>query len=425
MSRNPRRRGLSPLLLGAAVLVSLVVAVLVGLNLESGTDARNGEASPAAEPSAPDRAGQGERDPDQSPRSEDPMSLGADDAPVVMVVYSDHMCPFCAAWERDTLPELTERYVDSGDLRIEARAFPYLGDRSHTLAVGAEAAARQDLFWEDQEQVFLSQDELRSAGDPEPVMAEIAERSHKLVNEFLQRQARQKGNGADLDPLNIGSAFLQMTAQMMSDPARLMQAHDQYGAWIHEAHHAAKKDAPSGTALSLQSIIATAGGQPVDVASTRAGFIPGTHTVGFDSAGETVTLTHAARDRTPFARGALEAAYDDACGVTAAFNRNLLVRINRELGGHFDPRTFRHQARYDEEAGRIEMHLVSDRGQRVAIDRLGLEISFQAGEAIHTENSYKYSLAEIEALAAAARLRGEHSWFDSERRFCLNLLVPG
>ena len=78
--------------------------------------------------------------------------------------------------------------------------------------------------------------------------------------------------------------------------------------YIHEAHHAAKKDAPSGTALSLQSIVATAGGQPVDVASTRAGFIPGTHTVGFDAAAETVTLIHTARDRTAFARGALEAA---------------------------------------------------------------------------------------------------------------------
>ena len=81
-----------------------------------------------------------------------------------------------------------------------------------------------------------------------------------------------------------------------------------FAPWIHEAHHAAKKDAPSGTALSLQRVVEAAGGQAVDVSSTRAGYIPGTHTVGFDAAGETVTLTHAARDRTPFARGALEAA---------------------------------------------------------------------------------------------------------------------
>ena len=80
-----------------------------------------------------------------------------------------------------------------------------------------------------------------------------------------------------------------------------------FAPWIHEAHHAAKKDAPSGTALALQAVVRS-GGKPVDVSSTRAGHIPGTHTVGFDSMSETVTLTHMARDRTPFARGALEAA---------------------------------------------------------------------------------------------------------------------
>lgn len=81
-----------------------------------------------------------------------------------------------------------------------------------------------------------------------------------------------------------------------------------FAPYIHEAHHSAKKDAPSGTAISLQAVVTRAGGQAVDVCSTRAGFIPGTHTVGFDAAAETVTLTHTARDRTAFARGALEAA---------------------------------------------------------------------------------------------------------------------
>ena len=81
-----------------------------------------------------------------------------------------------------------------------------------------------------------------------------------------------------------------------------------FAPYIHEAHHSAKKDAPSGTAVLLESVVARAGGQPVDISSTRAGFIPGTHTLGFDSAAETITLTHTARDRTAFARGALEAA---------------------------------------------------------------------------------------------------------------------
>jgi len=120
-------------------------------------------------------------------------------------------------------------------------------------------------------------------------------------------------------------------------------------------------------------------------------------------------------------RAALEAAYNDACGVTAAFNRNLLVRINRELGGQFDPRTFEHRALYNEELGRIEMHLVSDTQQKVTIERLGITVSLKAGEPIHTENCYKYSHKEIEALALAAGLCCEKVWLDPERQFAVTL----
>ena len=85
--------------------------------------------------------------------------------------------------------------------------------------------------------------------------------------------------------------------------------HPTFGASIHELHHAAKRDAPSGTALQLEAALRRGGlDRPIDLASTRAGSIPGTHTVGFDSAAETITLTHTARDRSGFARGALEAA---------------------------------------------------------------------------------------------------------------------
>jgi 4-hydroxy-tetrahydrodipicolinate reductase len=91
--------------------------------------------------------------------------------------------------------------------------------------------------------------------------------------------------------------------------AELMAPHGEFGAWIHEAHHAAKRDAPSGTALLLEAAMRGRGfDRGIDVASTRAGAIPGTHTVGFDAAGDTITLTHSARDRSGFARGALEAA---------------------------------------------------------------------------------------------------------------------
>ena len=91
--------------------------------------------------------------------------------------------------------------------------------------------------------------------------------------------------------------------------AALMAPHDSFGAWIHEAHHATKRDKPSGTALALKAAFDRAGyDRAVDITSTRAGSIPGTHTVGFDAAAETLTFTHTARDRSVFARGALEAA---------------------------------------------------------------------------------------------------------------------
>ena len=91
--------------------------------------------------------------------------------------------------------------------------------------------------------------------------------------------------------------------------AQLFESQAAFGAWIHEAHHAAKRDAPSGTALLLEAALHAGGyNRAIDVSSTRAGSIPGTHTIGFDAAGETITLTHTARDRSGFARGALEAA---------------------------------------------------------------------------------------------------------------------
>jgi 4-hydroxy-tetrahydrodipicolinate reductase len=96
---------------------------------------------------------------------------------------------------------------------------------------------------------------------------------------------------------------------VVEEAARRFASRADVGAWIHEAHHDKKKDAPSGTALTLNSAMMAAGyARPIDVSSTRAGSIPGTHTVGFDAPSETVTLTHTVRDRAVFAQGALEAA---------------------------------------------------------------------------------------------------------------------
>lgn len=120
----------------------------------------------------------------------------------------------------------------------------------------------------------------------------------------------------------------------------------------------------------------------------------------------------------------LDRAYDDSRGLTASFNRNILARINRELGGHFELETFTHKALYNGEIGRVEMYLVSTRAQQVRIDRLALQVPFLAGEAIHTENSYKYSAMEIEALVAAAGLGIERQWLDAGCRFSVSLLAP-
>jgi 4-hydroxy-tetrahydrodipicolinate reductase len=96
---------------------------------------------------------------------------------------------------------------------------------------------------------------------------------------------------------------------LVARAAAVFAPREEFGAFLHESHHAAKIDAPSGTALMLKKSMERSGfSRPIDVSSTRAGYIPGTHVVGFDSPAETVTLTHAARDRTAFARGALTAA---------------------------------------------------------------------------------------------------------------------
>jgi dimethylhistidine N-methyltransferase len=119
----------------------------------------------------------------------------------------------------------------------------------------------------------------------------------------------------------------------------------------------------------------------------------------------------------------LEAAYDDAQGVTARFNLNLLERINRELGGTFDLTAFRHRAVYNEPLGRVEMHLVSARAQSVRVgDRV---FDFAPGEWIHTESSYKFDRAGIAELAEAGGFSVVETWTDANGAFCLAYLEAG
>jgi dimethylhistidine N-methyltransferase len=119
----------------------------------------------------------------------------------------------------------------------------------------------------------------------------------------------------------------------------------------------------------------------------------------------------------------LHAAYNDAQGVTAAFNLNLLARINRELDGNFDLASFEHHAFYDAAKGRIEMHLRSLRDQAVSV--AGQTFKFRQGETMHTENSCKYSVEEFQQLAREARFKPAHCWVDPEQLFSIHYLLAG
>ncbi|SRR5579884_2709224 len=115
-------------------------------------------------------------------------------------------------------------------------------------------------------------------------------------------------------------------------------------------------------------------------------------------------------------------AYDDAQGVTAAFNKNLLRRINRELGGGFKLSTFAHRIRWNDEQSRIEMHLESLRDQSVPIDLLNIVVNFREGETIHTENSTKFSMDMVDRMVANAGLLRERTWSDQKKWFGVHLL---
>src|SRR5229473_1415323 len=118
-------------------------------------------------------------------------------------------------------------------------------------------------------------------------------------------------------------------------------------------------------------------------------------------------------------------AYDDPTGVTAAFNLNLLARINRELGADFDLSCFRHEARWSDEERRIEMHLRSTRRQRVAVPAANLRMMLNEGDTIWTESSHKYRPTEVVQMAERTGFRCEEQWIDGEWPFAQNLLIAG
>ena len=164
-------------------------------------------------------------------------------------------------------------------------------------------------------------------------------------------------------------------------------------------------------------------------AAVRVGFFPGSTIGNFEPHEAASFLRNAARILGSGARliigvdlikpaEIMNAAYNDAAEVTAEFNLNLLRRVNRELGGNFRPECFEHHAFYNRERNRIEMHLASLKRQKVKV--LGETIDFRAGETIHTENSYKYSVDSLRALARGAGWAPDGIWTDSQRYFCIH-----
>jgi L-histidine Nalpha-methyltransferase len=120
-------------------------------------------------------------------------------------------------------------------------------------------------------------------------------------------------------------------------------------------------------------------------------------------------------------RDVMVTAYDDSAGVTASFNKNLLLRINRELGGHFEPDSFSHVSLWNEKESRIELHLESTRAQSVKVDALDKTLRFYAGERIHTENSYKYTVERLKALLHQGGFEVDQMWTDPESWFAVSL----
>jgi dimethylhistidine N-methyltransferase len=194
-----------------------------------------------------------------------------------------------------------------------------------------------------------------------------------------------------------------------------------------------RRDYPRLAVLPVEADFTQPFALPSAVAGlTHTGFFPGSTIGNFEPQEACAFLRHAGR---MLGRGAaliigvdlvkdastLHAAYNDAAGLTAKFNLNLLARINREIGADFDLENFEHRAFYNSERHRIEMHLVSKKRQNVSL--AGRTIEFQSGEGIHTENSYKYTVEYFIALARAAGWSPLAVWTDGENNFSIHTLA--
>lgn len=236
-----------------------------------------------------------------------------------------------------------------------------------------------------------------------------AAKSRYLIEALLARQA----GGLDYVPIDISESVLERSAELLRADYPGLRVHPRAGDYMRGLE--AMPDSGRGGGRTLVLFLGSTIGnlhpeEAVELlAEIRARIAPGDALLlGMDLEKSEEVLVRA---------------YDDPLGVTAAFNLNLLVRINRELGGRFDLGGFAHRAIYDAERGRIEMHLVSRREQRVPMDSLGLEIDFAAGEYILSECSYKFDRGQAERFAAESGFSLGGWWTDPDGLFASALLV--
>ncbi len=205
------------------------------------------------------------------------------------------------------------------------------------------------------------------------------------------------------------------------------------GDFLNAQASALREDFPTLAVYPVAADFTTPFALPEEIAGMpKVGFFPGS-TIGNFEPHEASRFLRSARDilgaGAQMIIGAdleknervLRDAYNDASGVTARFNLNVLVRMNRELGGNFDLSAFAHRAIYNRERHRIEMHLISKKTQTVRM--LGTSFSFRPGETIHTENSYKYSIERFAALASSSGWTVRESWTDEKKMFSVHALT--
>ncbi|MFT4112727.1 L-histidine N(alpha)-methyltransferase [Silvibacterium sp.] len=239
-------------------------------------------------------------------------------------------------------------------------------------------------------------------------------------------------DGAPLTMIELGAGTATKTGLLLRAAIRMQGVVDYYPIDVSEsALAAAEQHIQAGiSGVRVESRVGdyTQGVAPIDCVGRRLVLYIGSSIGNFEPSDAVGVLREVRRILAPGDRLLLGAdrakdasvlipAYDDAAGVTAAFNKNVLTRINRELGANFNPMSFRHRARWNEDQSRIEMHLESLVAQTVSIPALELEVRFARGETIHTENSYKFTPESIASIVERAGFAMTRCWSDPQQWF--------